>query len=166
MNSLVLMENAAIGCAQWLQRRLDLPDRSPSAVILCGRGNNGGDGLAIARHLLLAGWRCQVIQLGPIEKLSADALCNWKVLTAQSGRHCVVLDDVSVAEQLEELGERLKSVDVIVDALLGSGAQGAPRRPMSDLIQLANSAKAYAWRSIFPAARCYYRPARFAYVSR
>ncbi len=48
MSSLVLMENAAQGCVHWLRGKFPTPS---SAVVLCGRGNNGGDGLAIARHL-------------------------------------------------------------------------------------------------------------------
>lgn len=137
MNSLVLMENAAIGCAQWLTNRF-----SPAveAIVLCGRGNNGGDGLAIARHLRLAGWNCRVVQCGPIDKLSPDARSNWEILTAKNVNNITVLGETMIADRLNEIHEHLNRSDVIVDALLGSGAQGAPRAPFSNLIDMANTA--------------------------
>lgn len=137
MNSLVLMENAAIGCAQWLTNKF-----SPEveATILCGRGNNGGDGLAIARHLRVAGWKCRVIQCGPIDKLSPDARSNWEILTAKKMNGITVVGETVIADQLTEIQKQLNRSDVIVDALLGSGAQGAPRAPFSNLIAMANAA--------------------------
>lgn len=138
MHSLVLMENAAIGCAQWLTAQYPA---AAGAAILCGRGNNGGDGLAIARHLRLAGWKCHVIQLGPLEKLSPDARCNWDVLCAKGMSDCLLIDDTGT-EQIGEVSAILSQVDVIIDALLGSGAQGAPRAPMAEFINLANASSA------------------------
>lgn len=135
MNSLVLMENAAIGCAQWIIQQFP---HAVNVLVMCGRGNNGGDGLAIARHLLLAGYRCHVVQLGPLDKLSPDAMANWRILNARDTTHCSVLDDRNLPEQLSEIAEKFEPADLIVDALLGSGAQGAPRSPMSELIELAN----------------------------
>ncbi len=139
MHSLVLMENAALGCVQWLTHRFTTPTR---AVILCGRGNNGGDGLAIARHLRLANWSCEVLLIGPIAKLSPDALCNWQILNARGSDYCTLLDESWSSQQCAGLAEQLNRADVIIDAMLGSGATGTPRAPMSDLIRLANAASA------------------------
>ena len=155
MNSLVLMENAAIQCALWLQVNFALS----RTLILCGRGNNGGDGLAIARHLRLAGWPCQVNQLGPIEKLTPDAQANWRILTQGTGhRPMIGLGFQPVSDLGENLlwdpttsgsslvdSERSASglePELIIDALLGSGAQGAPRAPMNDWIERANACSA------------------------
>ena len=138
MHSLVLMENAAIGCTQWLTTKYPVNSR---AAVLCGRGNNGGDGLAIARHLRLAGWKCHVIQLGPLDKLSSDARSNWDVLCAKGITDCLLIDEPT-REQMSDVAAILSEVDVIIDALLGSGAQGTPRAPMADFINLANAASA------------------------
>ncbi|MCC6510687.1 MAG: NAD(P)H-hydrate epimerase [Pirellulaceae bacterium] len=142
MHSLVLMENAAIGCASWLSARHADPQ---TAVVLCGRGNNGGDGLAIARHLRLAGWRCRVILLGPIAKLSSDAHANWQILTARSTDDCLVVETFdSVTGQVDPpaaatIQQWLSESTIILDALLGSGALGAPRQPMAHWVELANA---------------------------
>lgn len=131
MHSLVLMENAALGCSQWLQARFDGPQ---STTILCGRGNNGGDGLAIARHLLTQGWPCQVIQHGPVDKLSSDALANFRILTSGQGTKIHLTEgELSPAARAS-----LASSTVIIDALLGTGASGAPRAPLDAWIETAN----------------------------
>ena len=70
MHSLVLMENAGAGCARWVTAKFATPRRT---LILCGPGNNGGDGLVIARHLLAIGWDCRVVIVGQPDHLSNDA---------------------------------------------------------------------------------------------
>ncbi len=141
MNSLVLMENAALGCVQWLLNHFKRPMRT---AILCGRGNNGGDGLAIARHLQLQGWRCNVVLLGPIEQLSDDNRSNLEVLT--SGRSENADDDLSIALQEHAPAESLHEIqnaELVIDAMLGSGASGDPRPPFSEWIQAANASHAF-----------------------
>lgn len=160
IHSLVLMENASSACARWLAERstpraTSLPESMPAtgsgnfaevptaarrAVILCGRGNNGGDGLAIARHLRSFDWQCEVILLGPIEQLSSDARANWQILTARSSCGCTVVTDA--ASQDEETARLIESADVIIDAMLGTGASGSPRAPLDRWIELANRAAA------------------------
>lgn len=141
MHSLVLMENAAAGCAQWLCERYA---KRPKAVILCGRGNNGGDGLAITRHLRLAGWECSVFLLGPEEALASDALANWKILTARNppGNTLVAPTDTANVEAHESVAQGIAESAVIIDAMLGSGARGTPRAPLDRWIELANAASA------------------------
>lgn len=139
MNSLVLVENAAIGCARWLTDRLEA---SATGVIFCGRGNNGGDGLAIARHLRLAGHKVHVVQVGPLDKLSPDARANWNILHANSLTDCVLIENDLTGDIKETIGSLIDSAQFLIDALLGSGAQGNPRAPLSDLIRLANASSA------------------------
>lgn len=138
MHSLVLMENAAGACARWLGERYRGPRK---AVLLCGRGNNGGDGLAIARHLKVSGWTCQVILLGPLEKLSADTLANWRILTAQTAAGSLIVDPPmeTASVKVRTIRDALQHADVIVDAMLGSGASGSPRAPFDQWIEWANS---------------------------
>ncbi len=156
MHSLVLMENAALGCSAWLQGNFETPQQT---VLLCGRGNNGGDGLAIARHLQVMGWPVQVWVLGPLSRLSDDARCNLQVLLASCPERVRVVStddgllesgsetqhvalrwgDDQVGKQLEHECQR---ATLIVDAMLGTGATGDPRPPLADWIQIANDSSA------------------------
>jgi NAD(P)H-hydrate epimerase len=112
---LVLMENAATGVVDAL--RESFPDAS-SVLILCGPGNNGGDGLAAARHLANGGHVVQLVVLGPEDKLSPDATANYHLAKA-FGIDVAVID----GDDLTDLDDMLESdpPDVIVDALLGTG---------------------------------------------
>lgn len=136
MHSLVLMENAALGCVSWLRHKFLAPQPT---TILCGSGNNGGDGLAIARHLTNFGWPCTVIQLGPLEKLSADARSNYEILTKRHGLSVRVTD----AELNADEKRSLRQSSLIIDALLGTGAQGAPRAPLDQWLECANRCAAF-----------------------
>lgn len=140
MNSLVLMENAALGCVRWLENRFT---DGRTAVILCGRGNNGGDGLAIARHLRVLGWSCQVVVLGPPEKMSADARANLEILVAGGGCDLLLWDESQPDDsRILTLQQWIGSATVIIDAMLGTGASGEPKAPLSDWIDLANQTSA------------------------
>ena len=142
MHSLVLMENAALNCVHWLNDRFPCGE----AVVLCGRGNNGGDGLAIARHLRVLGWACRVVVLGPIEKMSVDARANLEILLA-GGAHELLMWDVTQDAAMQaafesQLQTWLSSATLVIDAMLGTGATGEPRAPLNKWIQLANQTAA------------------------
>ncbi len=140
MNSLVLMENAALGCVAWLQQKFSV---AQNTVILCGRGNNGGDGLAMMRHLRVRGWPCQLFLLGPREKLSDDARANLDILLAGRPDGIHILDGENAASFSADLQDHLSKASLIVDAMLGTGAQGEPRSPLSEWIQLANDSQCF-----------------------
>lgn len=148
MHSLVLMENAALSCVRWLTERFAnaLPNARMRVVLLCGRGNNGGDGLAMARHLRLIGWQCTVLVAGPVHALSPDARANWQILTARSHKDCYVLNDPSTSGVGKNTASTcdwpklLADADLIIDAMVGSGASGPPRPPFDQWIRVANSA--------------------------
>jgi len=153
MHSLVLMENAALACARWLDAwpklRRPISDQTLTstsfrvagrATMLCGRGNNGGDGLAIARHLRAEGWHCDVFVLGPLDGLSSDARANLEILTAVDTRAVVIVDAEDALESLVDVS--IDAADVVIDAMLGSGARGAPRPPLDRWINRANAASA------------------------
>ncbi|MBX3423928.1 MAG: NAD(P)H-hydrate epimerase [Pirellulaceae bacterium] len=136
MHSLVLMENAAIECAYWIRQRFKADNR---IVVLCGPGNNGGDGLVITRQLRSRGWSCQCFILGPASKFSPDAYQNAKILQAAGGSGLQVIDPEHGALPTDELS----SAGLIVDAMLGTGARGPARRPLCDWIEAANQAPAF-----------------------
>ncbi|MFO0942599.1 MAG: NAD(P)H-hydrate epimerase [Pirellulales bacterium] len=135
MNSLVLMENAAGNCARWLMERFS---ERPKTVILCGSGNNGGDGVVIARHLRCVGWPVCCFVLGPMEKLSDDNRSNCKILLASGNSGLTLVQP----NEYQLVIESITSAELIIDAMLGTGATGVPRSPMSEWIQAANDTKA------------------------
>jgi NAD(P)H-hydrate epimerase len=128
MNSLVLMENAGRGCADKLCE-LGIVGK---VVIACGKGNNGGDGFVIGRHLDSRGYFVRVILAAKPDELQGDAAANYAVLKS-AGIPIV---------GIERLIEELPGANWIVDALLGTGASGDPRPPMSGLIEQLNNANA------------------------
>lgn len=100
--------------------------------LLCGTGNNGGDGFVAARHLINAGARVRVFLSGSAERLQGDAAAFHRVYL-QTGGQVTQVDRVT-----ERLSLSLGLADLFVDALLGTGAQGPPREPMASLIRVVN----------------------------
>jgi NAD(P)H-hydrate epimerase len=129
MNSLVLMENAGRGVAD---RLCNLGLTGP-VLVCCGPGNNGGDGFVVARHLDLRGIPVEVL-LVVQAKLRGDALANYRILE-RSGVQIRQCPDGLVIPVLRE-------PDWIVDALLGTGAQGEPRPAMARAIAAINASQA------------------------
>jgi NAD(P)H-hydrate epimerase len=127
---LVLMENAARGVAEFIGREIAARGAT-KVVILCGPGNNGGDGFAAARLLLNNGVVATCILAGGREKLTADAATNLHVAERL---HIPVVDAAGT-----EAAALLSTADVIVDALLGTGASGPPRGVLAELVRAANA---------------------------
>jgi len=138
--SLILMENAGRNCADSLiWHSHHHPREQQAAVILCGPGNNGGDGFVIARHLYIAGFKVKVVLFNRMENYQGDAARNLNCL-ARLKMPVVELSKSWRVEKVEEVLERVgrhKSTWV-VDALLGTGAMGEPREPMARAIAVAN----------------------------
>lgn len=117
--SLQLMENAGTRVVEFLQAQFeDLP--KPRVVILCGKGNNGGDGLAVARLLKRQGGNPVVFLFSPPEAVKGDAAVNLKRWQEASGELRVVVD----ASEWEVAKAALAAADIVVDALLGTGLSG------------------------------------------
>ncbi|MEL6106512.1 MAG: NAD(P)H-hydrate epimerase [Planctomycetota bacterium] len=129
MTGLVLMENAGRGAAQLLER---WSSRDQPMKILCGRGNNGGDGYVIARHLQLAGFEVQIVSVVPLDRLTDDAAANARIALAAE-------IPLRVVGNANELKTAIDAYDQLIDCLLGTGARGAPRGIYRDAILLANS---------------------------
>ncbi len=129
----VLMENAGRGMAELL-RSLGI---NGLVVICCGKGNNGGDGFVIARHLDNVGVRVRVLLFGDPAQLSGDAAINHRIVAA-SGIPMEVFAGPVLDE--ERLLRQLADADWIVDALFGSGLRGAIQPPFDRIIAAINSA--------------------------
>jgi NAD(P)H-hydrate epimerase len=124
-----LMENAGAGAARGM---LDagLPDGP--VVILCGPGNNGGDGFVVARHLVKAGRRVTILLAANPDKLTGDALLNFDRLP-------VTVAVIGVRDDnTQEVQTAIASAAVIVDALLGTGLQREVTGRLAELIRLSN----------------------------
>jgi NAD(P)H-hydrate epimerase len=122
--SIVLMENAGRNACDVLEREmLGGSAKDKRVVVVCGTGNNGGDGFVIARHLLVRGARVSVELSGSRDKLSPDAKANANAWLGLGG-HTEALDVAALTETLE-------SADAIVDALFGTGLD----RPLDALAQ-------------------------------
>jgi hydroxyethylthiazole kinase-like uncharacterized protein yjeF len=112
--SLLLMENAATGLVDAIR---DALPEIRSALILCGPGNNGGDGLAAARHLINGGLAVSVLLFGEDDVLTPDARTNLELARA-FGVEIVT----AAADPSDQIDTLLRArPDVIVDALLGTG---------------------------------------------
>lgn len=129
ISGLVLMENAGRGAAERIAAWCDPAD---AVRILCGPGNNAGDGYVIARHLELLGFAVDLVALVPPEKLSGDASAN-AMIAQRSGI------PIATAESVSELEQSINGNHVLVDCLLGTGAKGAPRGLYHDAVRLANA---------------------------
>lgn len=133
MLGLVLMENAGRGVADRIAANTKSEDR---IAILCGKGNNAGDGFVIARHLDAMSRRVSMVLLADPNSLQGDALANWKIVEPSRIPKVVVDPNEAGRRTIED---SLRVATVIVDAMLGTGATGDPRSPMSDAIAIANA---------------------------
>ncbi len=124
--SLDLMERAGAGVARAVER---LHPDGP-VVVVCGGGNNGGDGLVLARLLRDAGREVTVVCASPPADLHGDALANLERLPGDA--------PLDLAQAMDALGE----ASVIVDALLGTGFAGEPRGAVGEAIDAIESCPA------------------------
>ena len=128
-----LMQSAARAGFRQLRKHWPSPG---SLLVLCGAGNNGGDGYLIAANAQRLGIFVECIAVAPRSKLTGDALKAFEVASAEG----VPITEVSdIPDGL--LCEKLSASDVVVDALLGTGVAGAPRTPFSEVIRVVNQAK-------------------------
>lgn len=127
---LLLMENAALRVVDVLAQRY-APLRGKRIAIVCGKGNNGGDGLAVARHLHARfGVRIDVLLAASPDEFQGDALANY----AMAQKYGVPI------KPFAERGDALTRADVVVDALLGTGIQGGVIGDMAQVIETVNAA--------------------------
>ncbi|WP_455580720.1 NAD(P)H-hydrate dehydratase [Dysosmobacter sp.] len=137
ISSLELMERAAEGVAEAALGYLPARPGKCRAAVLCGSGNNGGDGIAAARLLFLAGLRVRAFLVGAYEKMTPDALAMTGRLS-ECGVELEHFDGENAAQRQWILG-----ADVCVDALLGVGLSRsiAPASPYAAAIELMNRSR-------------------------
>ena len=135
MAGIVLMENAGRGAAAIIDQLA--PDGC--ICILCGAGNNGGDGYVIARHLELAGREVEIISIVELGQLAGDAKTNAEIAIKSK---IVIHVITNQAGNANDLASALCQANTIVDCLLGTGARGPLRGIYADAVAAANQSDA------------------------
>jgi len=131
----VLMENAARGATRLFLSHF-VPAIHAHILLLCGRGNNGGDGYVIARYLHNAGFKITVLVLAPLEKISGDALTNLKIIRSMDLKIIAVPGE----KEWQMHQSLLTRCDYIIDGILGTGLNAPVRGFYAQVIEDVNSA--------------------------
>lgn len=138
----VLMENAGHAVAERAGAWLDGWD-GKDVVLFCGKGNNGGDGFVIARHILAAGARVYVYVLGKEEDYSDEARQHLHTLQQLADEEtCLLLSAPQSDADWQLLQKRLLASSVVIDAMLGTGFHGSLRQPLASIVAEVNAAAA------------------------
>lgn len=128
-----LMERASVQLFNWFHHRLQ--GAQVKIKLFCGVGNNGGDGLALARHLLEHGYNFEVFVVNYSEKRSQDFLANLERLKDRKIWPNFVNEDTELPP--------LDSEDIIIDAIFGIGLNRSPDQWVERLIQHLNDSSAF-----------------------
>ena len=130
----VLMERAGEGIVRHLEEHCG-PARGKTITILCGKGNNGGDGLVVARLLHRRRAQIHVVLLTAVTDLGRDAATMYRRLVRVTGRTAIV-----PFRSVDQVRLLLASSDILVDALLGTGLSSLVTGTYREAIELINSA--------------------------
>ncbi|MFH1420304.1 MAG: NAD(P)H-hydrate epimerase [Planctomycetota bacterium] len=128
---IILMENAAGNATRYVMKAAP---EGGSVAVVCGRGNNGGDGFVIARHLFNAGITVEIFLVCDPARLTGDAAINARI-AEEMHIHRYAFDTDA---HIREAAPRLQRADVIVDAILGTGFSGQVRSPLDLAIEAIN----------------------------
>jgi len=127
-----MMENAGAAAVKRLAEKVDLEEKN--VLIFVGMGNNGGDGLVMARHLSGYGSKVTVVLLGPPEKIKTEeSNWNWSILKKMSSIKLISGNDVSFDF----------NPDVIIDGILGTGISGDIKEPYASAINYINETNCF-----------------------
>lgn len=129
--SLVLMENAAIGVVEAVGEAFG---EAESAAIFCGPGNNGGDGLAVARHLSVRGWEVRVLLVTGGRELSGDAAVQLGICRQAE----IPILEVTTPKDLAGAVEAAAECDLVIDALFGTGLVRPLDGLFADVVEAIN----------------------------
>lgn len=135
----VLMERAGLGATQALTRLLPfMRKRGRRALVVAGKGNNGGDGFVMARALRRRGVRTEVVLLAHAADVRGDAERNLRAYTGKRGP----LREVTTTGELTILAAALTKADVVIDAIFGTGLNSAVSAFYAEVIELINASGA------------------------
>lgn len=129
--SLVLMENAAIGLVDAISE--NYPD-SRSAAIFCGPGNNGGDGLALGRHLAIRGYYVELFLMLGGREATGDAAVQLNICRSQG----LPIREIGPEDACRRVAESGRDFDLVVDALFGVGLSRPLEGQFAELVETLN----------------------------
>ncbi len=132
---LILMENAGRNVAEEILKMLAYPYNAKVAIF-CGKGNNGGDGFVVARHLYNKGVNVSVYLTTKVSGVltDGDAGTNLKILLNMN----LKIKELQNIRDIEEIEKVLQGCNIIVDAIFGTGLSGNVREPIGTFIKKIN----------------------------
>lgn len=136
IEGVILMENAGRCCARAADRMLGGAE-GRKVTVLCGRGNNGGDGFVVARHLTNWGADADVLLLTAIEEVldrGNEPAVNLRIVRNMG----IPVHEAHSAEEIVQAVRARADADLLVDGLLGTGVSGAVREPFRSAIGAIN----------------------------
>lgn len=139
----VLMENAGRGCVEILKKYFR-PNKL-NVLIFCGKGNNGGDGFVIARHLKNYGSNVKVILLGRGNELKGDALRNYNIAKLAG----IEISEAPTKNRMKMLLSSFNP-ECIIDAIFGTGFKGNPEGIYYEAIELISQSDAFIFSVDIP----------------
>ncbi|MCD7777054.1 MAG: NAD(P)H-hydrate epimerase, partial [Clostridiales bacterium] len=126
--SLILMENAALNIVYYIEENFD---KTKKTAVFCGKGNNGGDGFAIARGLFSRGFKVTIVPYGDMEKATPDCRLNYDIAKSLG---------IPFSENYKAV---LSETDIVIDALVGTGLSNSLRSPLGEICACINSSGKY-----------------------
>ncbi len=133
--SVILMENAALSIYKEITEFFGDLNPASAIGIICGKGNNGGDGFTLARHFCNNGFKVIALHLADENELKGDALINFQILKNLSELNdSVVIKRISNSDEIKIFDECF----LVIDAILGTGARGQLEKNLSDIIKEIN----------------------------
>lgn len=124
ISGLILMEHAAEAIYRFIESK-----SFKKIAVVCGTGNNGGDGFALSRLLAVNGYEIRAVLVGKKEKISGDCQVNYNILCNMG----IAVEDVS------NLKEIVRECDAVVDGILGTGFKGELRNGYDKIVECINN---------------------------
>lgn len=131
--SLILMENAGRSVASEAEKMFK--NKLSSIAIICGYGNNGGDGFVAGRHLVNKGYKVNIYLVGKSKKMSDSTKINFNILNKMK----IKIRKINRQGQILSLARMLKKAQLIIDAIFGIGIKGELDKFYCQLIQAINN---------------------------
>lgn len=135
LSTLVLMENAGLRCADYVESLFDeAPYNDVRVSFVLGKGNNGGDGFVAARHLYNKGFDVEIFCLSQPETFSPGAKANWDIVSAMG----IKISYLDQARDLALFRVKLMASRLIIDGIFGSGFKGEMTGLAKDVVDIIN----------------------------
>ena len=144
--SILLMENAAHAAANVIKEKLGGSVAGKSFLILCGKGNNGGDGAALARILWMQGANVEIYLFGKVEETKGDARINFEAIKKLSTSEQEFSDKLFFEETHNDIwnhsvGGEIEKYDALIDAFFGTGLTKPVYKSFETTFELINGSE-------------------------